>query len=353
MLHGIGPRKARKLIRKIGSVDKLFTEPPLKLAHLSGVDVSFFKKMRRMNALEKAVHAVQFHETKKIQTLFYLDSNYPRRLTHCSDAPTALFMKGNLSMNSSKLVSVVGTRKATSYGKELCRRLIESFVGKDIVVVSGLAFGIDSFIHQYCVDYNVPTVAVLGHGLDRIYPSQNKGLASKILENGALITEFVPGTSPDRENFPKRNRIVAGLSDATIVVVSTISGGSLITAHQAFGYDRDVFAFPGNVNTETSQGCNAIISQEKARCIQSPLEFLDWMEWNTDTVPVEVQRSCFPSLNDIQKEIVTAISNEESLHIDVLSARLSWPISKLNTVLFHLILSGVVIELPGKRYKTI
>jgi DNA processing protein len=306
-----------------------------------------------MNALEKAVHAVQFHETKKIQTLFYLDSNYPRRLTHCSDAPTALFMKGNLSMNSSKLVSVVGTRKATSYGKELCRRLIESFVGKDIVVVSGLAFGIDSFIHQYCVDYNVPTVAVLGHGLDRIYPSQNKGLASKILENGALITEFVPGTSPDRENFPKRNRIVAGLSDATIVVESTISGGSLITAHQAFGYNRDVFAFPGNVNTETSQGCNAIISQEKARCIQSPLEFLDWMEWNTDTVPVEVQRSCFPSLNDIQKEIVTAISNEESLHIDVLSARLSWPISKLNTELFHLILSGVVIELPGKRYKTI
>jgi len=353
MLHGIGPRKARKLIRKIGSVDKLFTEPPLKLAHLSGVDVSFFKKMRRMNALEKAVHAVQFHETKKIQTLFYLDSNCPRRLTHCSDAPTALFMKGNLSMNSSKLVSVVGTRKATSYGKELCRRLIESDLGKDIVVVSGLAFGIDSFIHQYCVDYNVPTVAVLGHGLDRIYPSQNKGLASKILENGALITEFVPGTSPDRENFPKRNRIVAGLSDATIVVESTISGGSLITAHQAFGYDRDVFAFPGNVNTETSQGCNAIISQEKARCIQSPLEFLDWMEWNTDTVPVEVQRSCFPSLNDIQKEIVTAISNEESLHIDVLSARLSWPISKLNTELFHLILSGVVIELPGKRYKTI
>jgi DNA processing protein len=256
-------------------------------------------------------------------------------------------------MNSSKLVSIVGTRKATSYGKELCRRLIESFVGKDIVVVSGLAFGIDSFIHQYCVDYNVPTVAVLGHGLDRIYPSQNKGLASKILENGALITEFVPGTSPDRENFPKRNRIVAGLSDATIVVESTISGGSLITAHQAFGYDRDVFAFPGNVNTETSQGCNAIISQEKARCIQSPLEFLDWMEWNTDTVPVEVQRSCFPSLNDIQKEIVTAISNKESLHIDVLSARLSWPISKLNTELFHLILSGVVIELPGKRYKTI
>jgi DNA processing protein len=353
MLHGIGPRKARKLIRKIGSVDKLFTEPPLKLAHLSGVDVSFFKKMRRMNALEKAVHAVQFHETKKIQTLFYLDSNYPRRLTHCSDAPTALFMKGNLSMNTSKLVSIVGTRKATSYGKELCRRLIESFVGKDIVVVSGLAFGIDSFIHQYCVDYNVPTVAVLGHGLDRIYPSQNKGLASKILEYGALIPEFVPGTSPDRENFPKRNRIVAGLSDATIVVESTISGGSLITAHQAFGYDRDVFAFPGNVNTETSQGCNAIISQEKARCIQSPLEFLDWMEWNTDTVPVEVQRSCFPSLNDIQKEIVTAISNEESLHIDVLSARLSWPISKLNTELFHLILSGVVIELPGKRYKTI
>ena len=353
MLHGIGQRKARKLIRKIGSVDKLFTEPPLKLAHLSGVDVSFFKKMRRMNALEKAVHAVQFHETKKTQTLFYLDSNYPRRLTHCSDAPTALFMKGNLSMNSSKLVSVVGTRKATSYGKELCRRLIESFVGKDIVVVSGLAFGIDSFIHQYCVDYNVPTVAVLGHGLDRIYPSQNKGLASKILENGALITEFVPGTSPDRENFQKRNRIVAGLSDATIVVESTISGGSLIIAHKAFGYDRDVFAFPGNVNTETSQGCNAIISQEKARCIQSPLEFLDWMEWNTDTVPVEVQRSCFPSLNDIQKEIVTAISNDESLHIYVLSARLSWPISKLNTELFHLILSGVVIELPGKRYKTI
>ena len=353
MLYGIGPRKARKLIQKIGSVEKLFLEKPLKLAQLSGVDPVFFKKMGRKEVLKKTIPAVQFHESKNIQTIFYTDPIYPRRLTQCSDAPTTLFMRGNVSMNQSKWVSIVGTRKATPYGKELCRRLIESFVGKDIVVVSGLAFGIDSFIHHYCLDYDVPTVAVLGHGLDRIYPSQNRDLASKIIEKGALITEFIPGTSPDRENFPKRNRIVAGLSDATIVVESTVSGGSLITAHQAFGYDRDVFAFPGNVNTPTSQGCNAIISQEKAKCIQSPLEFLDWMQWETQTVPVTVQRTCFPDLNEIQKEIVDVISKEERLHIDVLSARLSCPISKLNTELFYLILSGVICELPGKQYQMI
>jgi DNA processing protein len=353
MLYGIGPHKARKLIRKIGSVEKLFVDSPSKLAKETGVDASFFRRMKRKYALEKSIDAVAFHDAKQIETLFFTDPNFPRRLSNCSDAPTALYMKGNLDLNNARFVSIVGTRQATAYGKELCRRLIESFTNKNIVVISGLAFGIDSFVHRFCIEYDVPTIAVLGHGLDRIYPHQNRELAKKILDNGALITEFIPGTNPDRENFPKRNRIVAGMSDATIVVESKISGGSLITAYQAFSYDRDVFAFPGSVNIETSQGCNALISEEKAHCIQSPLEFLKWMEWDEETTPIEAQRTCFPELSSTQAEIVDFIRQTELPHIDVISAQLSLPISKLNAELFHLILSGIITELPGKRYSMI
>lgn len=353
MLRGIGPRKARDLINKIGPLDILFTKSPSALSKLTGVKPAFFSSMKREDALKKAVDAVAFHEAKEIESIFYTNPKFPRRLSNCSDAPTMIFVKGTLDLNNYKFVSIVGTRQATQYGKEICRRMIESFVGKNIAVISGLASGIDSYVHRYCLEYDVPTIAVLGHGLDRIYPSQNRNLAKNILEKGALITEFIPGTIPDRENFPKRNRIVAGMSDATIVVESKISGGSLITAYLAFSYDRDVFAFPGNINVETSQGCNALISQEKAHLIQSPHEFLKLMGWEVENESVNAQRTCFPELNPTQTEIVGLISNEQTVHVDIISTKLSIPISKLNAELFNLILSGIVSELPGKRYSMI
>lgn len=353
MLHGIGPRKARDLINKVGSIDLLFTKSPSALSKITKVKPIFFSSMKREDALKKSVDAVAFHEAKEIESVFYTNSKFPRRLSNCSDAPTMIYTKGNLDLNKYKFVSIVGTRQATQYGNEICRRLIESFVGKNIAVISGLASGIDSYVHRYCLEYDVPTIAVLGHGLDRIYPSQNRTLAKNILKKGALITEFLPGTRPDRENFPKRNRIVAGMSDATIVVESKISGGSLITAYLAFGYDRDVFAFPGNINVETSQGCNALISQDKAHLVQSPFEFLKLMGWEEEGAKVNAQRTCFPDLTAIQTEIVGFIGKEQTVHVDIISTNLSIPISKLNAELFNLLLSGIISELPGKRYSII
>lgn len=353
MLRGIGPRKARDLINKIESLDYLFTKSPSALSKITGLKPSFFTAMKRNDALKKAVDAVAFHEAKEIQSIFFSNPKFPRRLSNCSDAPTMIYTKGDLDFNNYKFVSIVGTRQATPYGKEISRRLIESFVGKNIAVISGLASGIDSYVHRYCIEYDVPTIAVLGHGLDRIYPSQNRSLAKNILEKGALITEFLPGTRPDRENFPKRNRIVAGMSDATIVVESKISGGSLITAYLAFSYDRDVFAFPGNINVETSQGCNALISKEKAHLIQSPIEFLKFMGWEEENESISAQRTCFPELNPTQSEIVDLIGLEQSIHVDIISTKLSIPISKLNAELFNLQLSGIISELPGKRYSMI
>ncbi len=353
MLHGIGPRKARDLINKIGSIELLFTESPSRLFKMTGVKASFFSTMKREEALQTAVKAVEFHLSKNVESLFYTSSKFPRRLSNCSDAPTMLFAKRNIDLNSFKYVSIVGTRQATQYGKEICRRLIESFVGKDIVVLSGLAFGIDSYVHRYCLEFDVPTIAVLGHGLDRIYPAENRSIAKKMIEKGGLLTEFVPGTRPERENFPKRNRIVAGMSDATIVVESKISGGSLITAYLANSYDRDVFAFPGNINLETSQGCNALISQEKAHLIQSPAEFLKLMNWDDDYQAENVQRSCFPELSATQDEIIGLIGAEQTVHVDIISTRLRIPISKLNVELFSLQLCGIISELPGKRYSMV
>ncbi|NRA13181.1 MAG: DNA-protecting protein DprA [Crocinitomicaceae bacterium] len=353
MLHGIGPHKARDLINKIGSVELLFTESPSRLSKLSGIKPSFFSAMKREDALKKAVEAVDFHISKNVESIFYTSSNFPRRLSNCSDAPTMIYAKRNIDLNKSKYVSVVGTRQATQYGKEICRRLIESFVVKDIVIISGLAYGIDSYVHRYCVEFSVPTIAVLGHGLDRIYPSENRSLAKKMIENGGLITEFIPGTPPDRENFPKRNRIVAGMSDATIVVESKVSGGSLITAYLANSYDRDVFAFPGNINIETSQGCNALISQEKAHLIQGPAEFLKLMNWDVDIQSNNAQRTCFPELSATQDKIVRLIGEKQTIHVDIISTRLRIPISKLNVELFNLQLSGIISELPGKRYSIV
>lgn len=216
--------------------------------------------------------------------------------------------------------------------------------------MSGLAHGIDACVHRYCLEYNVTTYGVLGHGFDRIYPSQNLRLAEEMLDQGGLISEFIPGTNPDRENFPKRNRIVAGISDATIVVESKIKGGSLITANLANDYNRDVFAFPGSIRDETSQGCNILIASQKAHLIQRPEDFLNLMAWAPDKAQKSVQRKLFPDLSEKQKSIVEFIANGTKIQIDVLSLKTKLPISQLNTELFHLEMDGVILSLPGKKY---
>ena len=332
------------------SLEMLFTASPKDLSHLTGLSPGFFGKMNRNQALQKADGVIEFHNKHNIKSLFYNDAEFSRRLNQCADAPTQLFIKGNVDLNQVRFVAVVGTRSATDYGQRLCRELIASFQGRNIVVVSGLALGIDTFVHRYCLEFDVPTIAVLGHGLDRVYPPTNRSLASQMIQSGALLTEFVPGVDPDRENFPKRNRIVAGMCDATVVVESKSSGGSLITAHIANSYNRDVFAFPGSIYQETSQGCNNLIASSKAHLLESPEAFVAFMQWNETVESSErSQFLCFPEISEIQQEIVREIQAHPKIQLDVLSAQLAIPISTLQVELLQLRLAGIVEELPGKQ----
>ena len=348
LLNRVGPKKARKLLESLDNCEQLFTLSASTLRRKTGFSPTFLSKMGREEALRNAEGIVSFIEKHQISIIFYTDEDYPKRLSECPDAPLLLYQKGEKNLAHEHWVAVVGTRNATAYGKSICRELIQSFQGKGIVVVSGLALGIDAYVHEYCLEFNVPTIAVLGHGLDRIYPHKNRELAKSILQTGSLLTEFPPNTLPDRENFPRRNRIVAGLCDATIVIESNIKGGSLITADLANGYNRDVFAYPGNIFHSSCQGCNALIRSNKAHLITSGTDFLDLMEWNTSTI----QRIESPDLFDlspIQQQITSAIGTS-TVHIDALAEKTRLNLSTLNIELFDLLLSGALNELPGKRF---
>ena len=354
LLKGVGPIKALTLLEKSNSLMDLFHASPSELSHSTGFKKSFFERMDREKILQKTETIVENIHKYSLNTLFYNDPLFPRRLRNCPDAPMLLYQFGKLSLNVEKIVAVVGTRDATKYGKELTYNLIESFQNQGITVVSGLAYGIDAHVHQACLHFNVPTIAVLGNGLDRVYPSNHRKLSDEITKHGSLISEFIPGTPPDRENFPKRNRIVAGLCDATIVIESKQRGGSLITANLANDYNRDVFAFPGSVQMETSRGCNDLIRQNIAHLIQCPDDFLTIMNWKQESPKKStVQASLFPDLTQLQHEIVQPMKGLKEIQIDVLSNVTRLPISTLNQELFLLEMEGIVRSLPGKMYQLI
>lgn len=350
LLNGIGPARAKMLLDLFGTPKEILTTSPSMLHNISGLRQSVFEEMNANGALEKSINIVEHMSKNNVQSVFYTDANYPRRLKQCADSPLLLYSRGEIEYNSPKIVSIVGTRNPTSYGIQLVDELVEKLSGNDIVVVSGLAKGIDGQVHQRCIQQGIATWGVLGHGLDRIYPAEHKSLASGMLANGGLITEFMPGTDPDRENFPMRNRIVAGLADATIVIESKIKGGSLITARLANDYNRDVFAFPGNIQSETSQGCNMLIQQNLAHILNSTDNFMKTMGWESSTIPGNTQKNLFVDLSPTQRSIVDAIGMYPGLHIDLLSVRTSLPITSLNVELFELEMLGAIRSLPGKNY---
>ena len=351
LLKGVGPIKARAILTHYPDLTEFFDLSTRELGSAVNLSRALIENMERDKALEKSCELVDEIGKRSIQPLFLHEADYPRRLQHIPDAPIILYKKGPLNMNYKRVVSVVGTRSNTNYGSEICTELIKSFAEKDILVLSGMALGIDAIAHRTCLDDKVPTVAVLGHGLDRVYPSIHRDLADQIVREGALITEFPTGTNPDRENFPKRNRIVAGAADATIVIESKHRGGSLITAYLASEYDRDVFAFPGSVLTKSSQGCNDLIKNNQAFLIQSPDDFLKIMDWDSSPKKKNVQRNAFPELSIIQQKLTSIIADRPKIHVDILSAEVNLPITTINKELFELEMSGLIQGLPGKTYK--
>ncbi|MGH2646929.1 MAG: DNA-processing protein DprA [Ginsengibacter sp.] len=352
LVPNIGDIHAKALINHFGEASSIFSARKKDLEALEGIGTIRANSIRTFNDFSKVEEEIQFIKKYKIIPLFITDKNYPQRLLNCYDSPSMLYYKGHADLNSSKIIAIVGTRNNNEYGKTICEKLIEEFAGEDIVIVSGLAFGIDSIAHKASIKYDMKTIGVLAHGLDRIYPSQNSGLAKQMITNGGLLTEFRSFTKPDRQNFPSRNRIVAGMSDAVIVVETGIKGGSLITAELGNSYNKDVFAFPGRINDSKSEGCNYLIKTNKAALFTCANDILENMGWkNKKEISVKKQRELFIELTPDERTVITIIQEREQVHIDELFLKSKLTSSAVAAALLMLEMQGIITSLPGKIYK--
>lgn len=354
-IPNVGSITAKRLVAYCGDVEQIFQEKKSALEKIPGIGEVNAQKIIQNKAacIDLAQQEIQFIHKNNISVYSYLDDNYPKRLTHCEDGPIVIYAKGNFNFNSNKVISVVGTRNATEYGKEFCENLLEGLKPHKPLVVSGLAFGVDICAHKAALKNNLPTIGVLAHGLDRLYPNIHSSTAKQMIENGGLVTEFKSGTNPDRENFPKRNRIIAGLADLTIVIESSNKGGSLITAELANSYSRDVFALPGRVFDTQSEGCNALIKQNKAHLIQSVKDIEYIMNWKAEEAQKSNQTTMFVELNNDEQKIYDILKQVEKIAIDDISLAAQLPMSKTAALLLEMEFKSVVKSLPGKMYKVV
>lgn len=307
----------------------------------------------KTEALQRAEAEVDFCEKKGIRIITLNDEDYPYRLKEIPDPPLALFSKGAANFNAKRIIAVVGTRKISEYGKDICHIFLSNLksLSPDTLILSGLAYGVDICAHRACLENDLPTVGILAHGLDRIYPSLHRDTAIRMLEQGALLTEYMSETNPDKGNFVRRNRIVAGMADATIVVESADKGGALITANLALDFNREVFAFPGRINDEYSQGCNKLIAEQKAALITSANDFVKAMNWNTSQQNF-TQPTLFPLLNEEEELIWKALEGHtEGKTANILCVQLNIPIHRIISHLSVMVTNGWVKQLCGGRYK--
>jgi DNA processing protein len=353
LIPGIGSVTARTLVAYVGSVEGIFREKEKNLLKIPGIGEVNAQRVVRQNVLERAKQEVEFIQKNNIQTFFYLDENYPARLKNCSDAPIILYYKGSANLNEKRIISVVGTRNATSYGKEICEDLIRCFSEQNyqVLVVSGLAYGIDIAAHKACLKYQVPTVAVFAHGLDQVYPSLHHAVAEKMKSQGGLISDFTSETKIERQNFLRRNRIIAGLADATIIVESAEKGGALVTADIANSYNRDVFAFPGRPNDFYSKGCNKLIKLNEAVLVETHADIEKAMNWDVKTSsPKYIQTSLFVELIPDEQRLIDLL-REGDRFVDEITLETKMPMSKVSSLLLGLEFKGMIVSLPGKMYR--
>ncbi|MBK6398411.1 MAG: DNA-protecting protein DprA [Bacteroidetes bacterium] len=352
LLPGIGPVSARNLVSYCGGVKEVFHTRKGELEKIPFIGTERAKEIIKYKSFQELRIEVEHIRKNNIQTLFYLDKEYPQRLKNCEDAPVLLFYKGNADLNAQKIISVVGTRHITTYGKEATDKLIKEISEYQPLIVSGLAYGVDIQAHKAALKNNLQTVGVVAHGLDKMYPADNAATAEKMLLNGGLLSEYIHGTKPTRDNFPARNRIVAGLTDAVIVIESATRGGALITADIANSYNRDVFALPGRINDIYSKGCHALIRQNKAMIFENAADIADAMNWNVKekTTP-QKQMQLFHDFHPDEQAIIQALNIKDLLSIDEIALTVMLPVSKVSSILLNLEFSGVLTPLPGKIFK--
>lgn len=351
LIPGVGDVLGKKLVNLCGSAEAVFREPRGHLKKMPRVGEFLSRAVGNREIMARAEKEVAFVEKYRIRTIFFQDRDYPARLKHCIDSPVLLFYKGTADLNAARVVSVVGTRSATEYGRLVTRRIIEGLVDQQVLVISGLAYGIDGNAHRVALDCGLDTVGVLGHGLDRLYPYAHTNLAGKMITQGGLLSEFLSGTRPDRENFPKRNRIIAGLCDAVIVVEAAQKGGALITADIANSYNRDVFAVPGRIGDPFSEGTNFLIRTNRAALIQKSEDIEYLMGWKSiRNGPPATQRKIFFEMTAEEERIMTILTDKGPTGIDEISISSELAMSKVSAALLNLEFEGAVKCLPGKIY---
>jgi len=347
----VGNKTGRALLERFGNAEDVLRAPLKELVTVDGVGLVRAKGIKDPDLLRRAEDEIRWVETHGVHILWYEDDAYPARLRACADAPMVLYFRGAGNLNPTRAVAIVGTRKATDYGVKLCEDLVDGLAAHGVTVVSGLAHGVDAVAHKRSLAAGVPTVGVVAHGLERMYPHTHKAMARDMEAAGGVLTEFPHGADMHPNNFPVRNRIVAGMSDVTVVVETDLKGGSMITAYLAHGYNRDVAAFPGRVGDKNSAGCNALIGRGVASLITSADDLLTVMSWQSSKKKAPAQRQLSLALSAEEQAVVNALQGKDAAHADELLLQTGLPYSQLAGTLLQLELQGVVRSLTGKMYR--
>lgn len=352
LVPGIGDVNGKKLVAYCGGAEAVFREKRNALSKIPGIGEKTVDSIMSQNVLSRAEKELAFAKKHDVRILYYLSHDYPKRLQHCYDSPMILYCKGYADLNVDKVIGVVGTRGVTDYGKYMTGKIISGLVGDDVLVVSGLAYGVDTCAHVASVKNGLKTAAVLAHGLHTIYPPMNVSLARRILEEGGcLLTEQISGVEPDRENFPKRNRIVAGMIDCLVVVESASKGGALITAEIANAYDREVFAVPGRIGDMYSAGCNMMIKANKANIMLDVNDLRSIMRWDEDKKVVPKQMKMFREFGEDEKSVMGLFEECDVVYLDKIITETRLSPTKIASILLSLEFDGILTALPGKRYQ--
>ena len=351
-VDGIGSVHAKNLLEHFKTAADIFHAPTHRLSAVEGIGTVRAKAIKDFKGFDLAEAEYAFCIKQNIQPLFVTHPLYPQRLNNCYDAPALLYFSGNADLNASKMVCIIGTRNNTDYGKTITEKIVAELASSGVTILSGLAAGIDSIAHKAALQHQLATVGVLGHGLDSIYPSNHQSLAKDMLQNGGLLTEFKKGTIPDAFNFPRRNRIVAGMSDVVIVIESALKGGSMITANMAFQYNKDLYAVPGKTTDAKSAGCLQLIQQNKAMVFTNTEELLTTMGWqSSDKKAAKKQRELFIELTPDEQIIMDILNLKEQTHIDEIRLKSGLNSSSIAAAILDLELQNIIYTSPGKMYK--
>ncbi len=349
----VGDILAKKLIVNVGDVAQIFKEKKTTLAKINGIGDHVLKHLFDSSNVLKAKQELDYIQENNIQYSYFLEDGYPTNLLNCIDAPILIFKDGRIDISNDKIISIVGTRNMSSYGRDFCNQLIKELSIYNPIIVSGFAYGVDICAHKAAIKNNLQTIAVLAHGFEHTYPKVHKKYIHQVNEKGGFITEFWHDDPPQRENFLKRNRIVAGISKATIIIESAKKGGSLVTAYIANSYDRDVFALPGRASDIFSKGCNDLIKNNKAAVVTAASDIVKMLNWDLQEKPGPIQQQLFLELNEKEQKIYDFLHFKGQQVIDVISLECNIPVFELSPLLLQLEMKGVLKPLPGKLFELI